>query len=214
MLHGHQFPYTHVAKIRMAAASHMYIELKGKVAHAGMNPWKGRSALDGVGLVLHGVNLMREHVEPTARIHYTIEDGGKAANVVPDHASVMLTYRDADRGRVAKGVALHTWSATASHGHSIGHKGAVRAARVLALSGVDILTDAKLREAARADLEERTKGYKYESPLPDVIKEPVGLPDALRKHGTLGELKEAFTKRTEDHTMGLDPHDHDHGHGD
>jgi acetylornithine deacetylase/succinyl-diaminopimelate desuccinylase-like protein len=94
-----------VGKVRMAAAQHMYIEFKGVKAHAGMYPWKGRSALDAVEILLHSVNMMREHVEPTARVHYIIKDGGQAVNVVPDRAVVLLTYRDLDRERVNKGVA-------------------------------------------------------------------------------------------------------------
>ena len=106
MLHWHPMEFARVGKVRMAAATHMYIEFKGKMAHAGMTPWRGRSALDAVEIFLHSVNMMREHVEPTARIHYIIKDGGKATNVVPDRALVMLTYRDLDRERVNKGV---TW---------------------------------------------------------------------------------------------------------
>lgn len=30
-----------------------------------MYPWRGRSALDGVEILLYSVNMMREHVEPT-----------------------------------------------------------------------------------------------------------------------------------------------------
>ena len=105
MLHWHPMDVAHVAAIRMAAASHMYIEFKGKSAHAGLYPWKGRSALDAVEIFLHSVNMMREHVEPTTRVHYIIKDGGKAVNVVPERATVMLTYRDADRERVNKGIA-------------------------------------------------------------------------------------------------------------
>jgi aminobenzoyl-glutamate utilization protein B len=105
VLHWHPMEFARVAKVRMAAASHMFIEFKGMSSHAGMTPWRGRSALDAAEIFLHSVNMMREHVEPTARIHYIIKDGGKAVNVVPDYASVMLTYRDLDRERVNKGIA-------------------------------------------------------------------------------------------------------------
>ena len=43
---------------------------------------------------------MREHVEPTARIHYVVESGGEAPNVVPDYARVRLYVRDIDRAHV------------------------------------------------------------------------------------------------------------------
>ncbi|TMD60964.1 MAG: amidohydrolase, partial [Chloroflexi bacterium] len=63
------------------------------------------------------------------------------------------------------GVAVHTWAATACHGMSIGLKGALQAARVLAWTGIDIMTDAELRKAARADFERRVSERPYVSPL-------------------------------------------------
>ena len=48
----------------------------------------------------YGVNLMREHIRPTARIHYVIADGGGAPNVVPEYARVWYFVRDVDREKV------------------------------------------------------------------------------------------------------------------
>lgn len=45
---------------RSAAVSMLYVEFNEKTAHAGLEPWKGRSALDAVEQFCHGVNLMRE----------------------------------------------------------------------------------------------------------------------------------------------------------
>lgn len=70
------------------------VEFKGKTAHAAFDPWNGRSALDGAELFLHGLNLMREHVRPSVRMHYVIKDGGDVPNVVPDHAAVWAWVRD------------------------------------------------------------------------------------------------------------------------
>ncbi len=56
----------------------------GKAAHAAANPQLGRSALDALLLMSHGVELLREHVPTTTRIHYIITKGGAAPNVVPD----------------------------------------------------------------------------------------------------------------------------------
>jgi aminobenzoyl-glutamate utilization protein B len=78
---------------------------------------------------------------------------------------------------VPQEVGLHTWAATACHGTSIGLKGAVYAARVLAATGVDILTDADLRQAARDDFERRTNGKPYVSPLGPEMKHPLEIPD-------------------------------------
>src|SRR5260221_202250 len=73
------------------------------------------------------------------------------------------------------GVNVHTWAATACHGMSIGLKGAIQAARVLAWTGIDIMTDAELRQSARADFERRVSGQPYISPLSPEMKQPLGL---------------------------------------
>lgn len=65
----------------------------GRAAHAASAPDKGRSALDGVEAMNYMVNLMREHVPQTARIHYVITDGGDAPNIVPEKAQVYYYVR-------------------------------------------------------------------------------------------------------------------------
>jgi aminobenzoyl-glutamate utilization protein B len=94
----------------------MIVEFKGRTAHAAFDPWNGRSALDGLELFTHGVDMMREHVKPTVRMHYVILDGGDVPNVVPDHAKLWLWARDFERQgvddvlarlrKVAEGAAL------------------------------------------------------------------------------------------------------------
>jgi aminobenzoyl-glutamate utilization protein B len=73
----------------------------------------------------------------------------------------------------AKSVPWHSWATTACHGMSAGVKGAQAAARVLALTGVDLLTDAELLAAARKDFAERTAGRPYRSPLPADARPPL-----------------------------------------
>lgn len=290
-LHWHPGTDAEVSNYRSAAINNIKIEFFGKTAHAGGSPWLGRSALHATELCLHGINLMREHVEPTARIHYVVESGGEAPNVVPDYARIRLYVRDIDRAHVEastawikqivegaalatqtqgqalvysglydllpnqplaeqmqkhierigvptytaeeiafaeeiqrnfgvevqgmaketqalspdtttfgfstdvgdvswntptmgcgmptmpQGVSIHTWAATACHGMSIGLKGAVNAARVLAATGIDILTNPELRQAARADFTSRVKDRPYISPLGPEIKHPLEIPD-------------------------------------
>jgi aminobenzoyl-glutamate utilization protein B len=72
----------------------------GRASHAAYDPWNGRSALDGLELFTHALNLMREHVRPTVRIHYAITDGGGAPNVVAATASAEVWIRDNDIGNV------------------------------------------------------------------------------------------------------------------
>jgi aminobenzoyl-glutamate utilization protein B len=60
----------------------------GKPAHAAADPYNGRSALDAVELMNVGVNYLREHMIPGARVHYVITNGGGTApNVVPAEAA-------------------------------------------------------------------------------------------------------------------------------
>ncbi|HKJ23480.1 MAG TPA: amidohydrolase [Myxococcota bacterium] len=68
----------------------------GVAAHASAAPERGRSALDGVEAMDHMVNLMREHVPQTVRIHYVISDGGLAPNVVPERAESFYYVRHPD----------------------------------------------------------------------------------------------------------------------
>jgi aminobenzoyl-glutamate utilization protein B len=78
------------------------VTFHGRTAHGASDPWNGRSALDAVELMNYGVNMMREHVEPTVRIHYVIKQGGAAPNVVPDTAVVWYYVRALDRPAVEK----------------------------------------------------------------------------------------------------------------
>jgi aminobenzoyl-glutamate utilization protein B len=292
-LHWHPGDRAAAMNMRLIAVNGMRIEFFGRTAHAGASPWQGRSAVHAAELFAHGTNLMREHLQPTARVHYIFEHAGVAPNIVPDYARISMMVRDLERpaveamsawvrqiaegaalatqttarvevvsgtydllpntplaermqahlerlgtpeyseeeqafarevqrnsglaeagmaGAVAPlpdgtgvlgastdvgdvsyltptmgfgaptvpvGVAMHTWAATASHGTSIGLKGAVYAARALAGMGLDLVTDAGLREAARADLERRTQGSTYLSPLPPERKHPLGTPPEL-----------------------------------
>jgi aminobenzoyl-glutamate utilization protein B len=66
----------------------------GKPAHAAADPYNGRSALDAVELMNVGVNYLREHMIPGARVHYVITNGGGTApNVVPAEAGSLYSIR-------------------------------------------------------------------------------------------------------------------------
>lgn len=292
-LHWHPGDSATVMNIRLLAINQLQIEFFGRTAHAGAAPWLGRSAVHAAELFAHGLNLMREHVQPTVRMHYKYDQAGLAPNVVPDYARLTVIVRDTERASVEAltswvmqvaegaalatqttaraevvngaydllpngplaermqtqlerigvpgysaneldfalemqrnygapdqgmagavsplpddrtvlgastdvgdvsyltptigasvptlplGIGLHTWAATASHGTSIGLKGALMAARVLAGMGLDLVTDAELRANARADFDRRTQGNLYRSPLPAERKHPLGTPPEL-----------------------------------
>ena len=70
----------------------------GIASHAAGAPERGRSALDAVEIMNIGINYMREHIIDKARVHYIIEKGGNAPNIVPSYASswyyIRAPYRD------------------------------------------------------------------------------------------------------------------------
>lgn len=73
------------------------VEFYGQAAHASADPWNGRSASDALELYTTGMNYYREHILPTSRIHYHIQDGGQVVNVVPDYSKIWVRVRDPKR---------------------------------------------------------------------------------------------------------------------
>jgi aminobenzoyl-glutamate utilization protein B len=67
---------------------------RGEAAHAGVAPWKGRDALDGVVLMDMGLAQYREHMTPTMRAQRVITKGGDQPNVIPRTAAVWWMFRD------------------------------------------------------------------------------------------------------------------------
>jgi aminobenzoyl-glutamate utilization protein B len=269
----HSAPVAVTGTVITSANRKIKVSWQGKTAHAGNEPWSGRSALDAAELFAHGVNLMREHVEPTARMHYVYEAAGVAPNIVPDEARIWMTARESTSTKVdaitewlrqladgaalgtqtkatfavpiglaemipnktlasrtfehmqhvplewtldehsfAKacqkemglkqtglatkvmpmvnevkvggssdvadvswitpvvlfgwptlplGVSLHSWAVTACGGMSIGDKGTLAAATILAAVGFDLLTEPDLRKAAKEELKTRLDGRSY-----------------------------------------------------
>ncbi|MBX9757951.1 MAG: amidohydrolase [Beijerinckiaceae bacterium] len=88
----------------------------GESAHAGVAPWKGRDALDGVVLMDVGMAEYREHMTKTMSAQRVITNGGDQPNVIPRKASVWWYFRDSsadgamrlfERARkIAQGAAL------------------------------------------------------------------------------------------------------------
>ncbi len=76
------------------------VEFYGQTAHASADPWNGRSASDALELYTTGINYYREHILPSSRIHYHIQDGGQVVNVVPDYAKLWVRVRDPKRSKM------------------------------------------------------------------------------------------------------------------
>ena len=103
----------------------LMVEFKGQAAHAAGDPWNGRSALDGAIAFANGIEMMREHMKTSSRVHYVIPDGGDVPNVVPEHAKVWIWARDQQRTevdglyarirKIAEGAALMTGTEAVVH---------------------------------------------------------------------------------------------------
>jgi len=68
----------------------------GIASHAAAGPERGRSALDGLMIMLNAIEFLREHVPQETRIHYIITNGGSAPNIVPAFAEANLVARNPD----------------------------------------------------------------------------------------------------------------------
>ena len=60
----------------------------------------------------------------------------------------------------------HSWAVVSSSGHSTGHKGMIVAAKVIALTALDFLNDTDLLKRVRDEFQKRTRGDRYQTPLP------------------------------------------------
>ena len=67
----------------------------------------------------------------------------------------------------------HSWQNVAMSGMSIGHKSLFFASKVLACTGLDLLTQPNLLKEAWAELERRKAGREYKSPIPNGLPPPL-----------------------------------------
>ncbi|MSP49991.1 MAG: amidohydrolase [Alphaproteobacteria bacterium] len=108
-----------VMSVRTLANIQAYFRFSGRAAHAAGAPHLGRSALDAVELMSVGVNYMREHMPPDARVHCAVTNtGGISPNVVQAKAEALYLIRAPDVAetielfervkKIAEGAALMT----------------------------------------------------------------------------------------------------------
>jgi amidohydrolase len=100
------------------AVADLRFEFFGRSAHAAGDPWDGANALNAVIKLFTGIDALRQHIKPEARIHGIIRHGGDAPNVVPHYASAEFYVRAPDRDyvqaledklrNIAEGAALMT----------------------------------------------------------------------------------------------------------
>jgi aminobenzoyl-glutamate utilization protein B len=90
----HPGSFTGMFSATTLANYQIFFTFKGVASHAAASPHLGRSALDAVELMNVGVNYLREHIIPEARIHYSIVNaGGLSPNVVQPEAEVLYLIR-------------------------------------------------------------------------------------------------------------------------
>jgi amidohydrolase len=69
------------------AATTLHVRFHGRPSHAAEAPWKGVNALDALVLGYQAVANLRLQLRPGDKVAGIITDGGRAANVIPDHAA-------------------------------------------------------------------------------------------------------------------------------
>lgn len=66
----------------------------------------------------------------------------------------------------------HSWAVTASSGSSIGMKGMIRVAKLMAIASYDIMTNPDKLEAAKEEFKASMKGETYQCPITDEVEWP------------------------------------------
>jgi len=106
------------AEIAPLASEDVYVTFSGLQSHAASDPWNGKNALDALILLFSSVGLWRQQLRPEARVHGIVQEGGTAANIIPDRARAWFMLRSPDRDEyermkarfreIAQGAALAT----------------------------------------------------------------------------------------------------------
>jgi len=87
--------------MNVLAISAVEVEYRGRAAHASVSPHRGVNALDALVTAYNAIAQLRQHIRPTERIHGIITDGGRAPNIVPEHAAGVFYIRAASEQRLA-----------------------------------------------------------------------------------------------------------------
>jgi amidohydrolase len=96
----HPCDRSHVESAPLASED-VYVTFTGLQSHAAADPWKGKNALDALILLFTSVGLWRQQLRPDARVHGIVQEGGTAANIIPDRAKAWFMIRSPDQGYYA-----------------------------------------------------------------------------------------------------------------
>jgi amidohydrolase len=97
----HPCTRNHVEVYPMASED-VYVTYHGLQAHAASDPWEGKNALDALVLLFTSVGLWRQQLRTDARVHGIVQEGGTAANIIPDRARAWFMIRSIDQDYYAK----------------------------------------------------------------------------------------------------------------
>jgi amidohydrolase len=84
-------------EIAPLASEDVSVVFTGLQSHASADPWNGRNALDAMVALFVSVGLWRQQLPPHARVHGIIQEGGTAANIIPDRTRAWFMIRSADQ---------------------------------------------------------------------------------------------------------------------
>ena len=79
------------------ASEDVDVVFTGLQAHASSDPWLGKNALDAMVVLFTSIGLWRQRLVPSARVHGIIQEGGTAANIIPDRTRAWFMLRSADQ---------------------------------------------------------------------------------------------------------------------
>jgi amidohydrolase len=84
-------------EIAPLASEDVSVIFTGLQSHAAAEPWNGRNALDAMIALFVSVGLWRQQLQPHARVHGIIQEGGTAANIIPATTRAWFMIRSADQ---------------------------------------------------------------------------------------------------------------------
>jgi aminobenzoyl-glutamate utilization protein B len=111
---------------------------------------------------------LNDRIEPLPEKPYPASGGSTDVGDISWH----VPTSGLDTACFAAGSPGHSWQNVAAIGSPIGHKGLLVAAKVLALSAIDLLQDPQALKDAKADFQERMKGREYTTKIPKGQKAP------------------------------------------
>jgi amidohydrolase len=82
-----------MAAPQMIALAQFKVCYTGKEAHASAFPELGINAADALVVAQTAIGLLRQHINPTDRIHGIVTHGGEAPNIIPAHTSASYVVR-------------------------------------------------------------------------------------------------------------------------